>query len=68
MSEPWEIENFLETKNGRLHIDGIDVVELAREHGTPLFIFSESRIRHNIDRLKKVADVIDCPLKLCYAA
>lgn len=68
MTQPWEIENFLETKNGRLHIGGVDVVELAREHGTPLFVFSESRIRHNIDRLEKVADVIDCPLKLCYAA
>ncbi|MBK9156519.1 MAG: alanine racemase [Chloracidobacterium sp.] len=64
----WQIEHFLTVKDNRLHIDGVDVVELAREHGTPLFAFSESRIRHNIDRLKKVADVIDCPLKLCYAA
>lgn len=64
----WEIEGFLETKNGRLHVDGVDAVELAREHGTPLFIYSESRIRHNIDRLKKAAAVTDRPLKLCYAA
>ncbi|MGD9587990.1 MAG: diaminopimelate decarboxylase [Pyrinomonadaceae bacterium] len=64
----WQIEHFLTIENNRLHIDGVDAVELAREHGTPLFVFSESRIRHNIDRLKKVADVIDCPLKLCYAA
>ena len=63
-----EIENFLEVKNNRLHIDGVDSLELAREHGTPLFVFSESRIRHNIERLKKVQDVIDCPLKICYAA
>lgn len=49
-------------------MDDVDVVELAREHGTPLFIYSESRIRHNVDRLKKAASVIDCPLKLCYAA
>ncbi|MEO5857639.1 MAG: diaminopimelate decarboxylase [Pyrinomonadaceae bacterium] len=64
----WQIENFLETKNNRLHIDGVDAVELALEHGTPLFIYSESRIRHNVGRLKKAASVIDCPLKLCYAA
>ncbi|MBK9154141.1 MAG: diaminopimelate decarboxylase [Chloracidobacterium sp.] len=64
----WQIENFLTVRDGRLQIDGVDAVELAREHGTPLFVFSELRIRHNIDRLKKVADVIDCPLKLCYAA
>ncbi len=68
MSQSWEIENFLEVKNGRLHVDGIDTVELAREHGTPLFVYSESRIRRNIERLRKAASVIDCPLKLCYAA
>jgi D-ornithine/D-lysine decarboxylase len=64
----WEINNFLEIQNGRLHINGVDAVELARAHGTPLFIFSEPRIRHNIERLKKVGEQIDCPLKLCYAA
>lgn len=68
MSKPWEIENFLETRNGQLHVDGVNVVELAREHGTPLFVYSESRIRHNIERLRKSASVIECPLKLCYAA
>lgn len=68
MNNSWKIENFLETKNGGLHIDGVDAVELAREYGTPLFVYSESRIRHNIERLKKVAGVIGCPLKLCYAA
>ncbi|HQU91534.1 MAG TPA: diaminopimelate decarboxylase [Pyrinomonadaceae bacterium] len=64
----WEIPSFLDTKSNRLHINRVDVVELAREHGTPLFIYSESRIRHNVERLKRSAAVIDCPLKLCYAA
>ena len=64
----WEIERFLEIKNSRRHIDGVDTVELAREHGTPLFVYSESRLRHNIERLKNAATVIDRPLKLCYAA
>lgn len=63
----WEIKDFLESKQNRLCIDGVDAVELAREHGTPLFVFSERRIRHNIDRLKKVQGVIGCPLKICYA-
>lgn len=68
MTQPWEIENFLETRNERLHLNGVDCVDLARKHGTPLFVYSESRIRHNIERLRKSASVIDCPLKLCYAA
>ena len=68
MTKSWEIENFLSEEMGRLHVDGVDTFELAHTHGTPLFVFSESRIRHNIDRLKKAAEVIDRPLKLCYAA
>jgi diaminopimelate decarboxylase len=64
----WQIENFLEVRNNRLHVDGVDAVELAREHGTPLFVYSESRIRRNIERLQESASVIDCPLKICYAA
>ncbi|NOT48043.1 MAG: diaminopimelate decarboxylase [Acidobacteria bacterium] len=64
----WEIADFLETVNDRLHINGVDAVELAREYGTPLFVYSEPRIRYNIERLKKAAEVIDRPLKLCYAA
>ncbi len=68
MPQPWEIQTFLEIENGRLHINGVDAIELAREHGTPLFVFSEPRIRHNIERLKEAGETIDCPLKLCYAA
>lgn len=68
MSRPWEIENYLEVQNDQLHINGVSAVELAREYGTPLFVYSERRIRQNIDRLRKVRDVIDCNLKLCYAA
>src|SRR4029079_10995811 len=52
----------------QLHVDGVSAVELADEYGTPLFVFSENRIRRNITRLKRAADLIDCPLKLCYAA
>jgi diaminopimelate decarboxylase len=68
MSNAWEIPNLLEVKNNCLHIDGVDAVELASDHGTPLFVYSENRIRHNIERLRNSASVIDCSLKLCYAA
>jgi len=64
----WQVEGFLETVDGRLTIDGVSANDLAREHGTPLFVFSEKRIRHNIDRLKKAGDAVPCPLKICYAA
>ncbi len=64
----WEIDKFLESKNSVLHIDGVSSLELAERFGTPLFVFSEERIRQNIARLKKAQTVIDCDLKVCYAA
>jgi len=40
----------LAEKNGRLIIGGADVVELARKHGTPLYVTDERRIRSNYRR------------------
>ncbi|MCY7347482.1 MAG: diaminopimelate decarboxylase [Pyrinomonadaceae bacterium] len=68
MNPAWTIENYLEVKNNRLHINGVSATALAEQCGTPLFVFSETRIRHNIERLKRAERAIDCPLKICYAA
>jgi diaminopimelate decarboxylase len=68
MTQAWEIKDFLEVRNGALHIDGVRAVELASKHGTPLFVFSEERIRHNIARIERARDSMPLPLKICYAA
>lgn len=64
----WQIKDYLEAVSGRLHIDGVDAVELGREFSTPLFIFSERRIRRNIARIKSVQASVPFNLKVCYAA
>jgi D-ornithine/D-lysine decarboxylase len=68
MSETWQIPGFLESENNELHIDGVPAKKLTDEFGTPLFVFSAPRIRHNIDRLRRAQERIDCRLKICYAA
>ncbi len=68
MPKAWEIDDFLTERDGELRIDGARAVELAERYGTPLFVFSESRIRHNIERLRRAQASIDCRLKVCYAA
>jgi D-ornithine/D-lysine decarboxylase len=64
----WAIEDFLEVKSGHLTVDGVDAVELAKKFETPLFVFSEQRIKHNIARLKRAETALNLPLKVCYAA
>ena len=68
MTQAWQIEDYLEIRNNQLHIDGVSAVGLADEYGTPLFVFSERRIRHNIQRIKRAGELVDRPVKVCYAA
>lgn len=45
----------LGTKNGHLLMDNHDLVELTREHGSPLFVFSERRLLDNASGFLKAA-------------
>ncbi len=49
MSLRWPFEN----SSGVLSIDGVSSTQLADEYGTPLFVYSENRIRTNVNLLKK---------------
>src|SRR5215813_1151966 len=64
----WTIPGFLEARGGHLTINGADAVNLIREYDSPLFVFSEPRIRSNIYRLKSAAESVDRPIKFCYAS
>ncbi len=68
MSFAWTIKDYLEVRNNQLHIGGVSAIELAGEFDTPLFVFSEARIKHNINRLKLAENAVGCRLKVCYAA
>src|SRR6185437_13225587 len=65
----WTIPGFLEAReNSHLFISGADATALSYQYGTPLFVFSESRIRSNIARLQAAARQVDRPIKFCYAS
>ncbi|MDQ4122358.1 MAG: diaminopimelate decarboxylase [Acidobacteriota bacterium] len=65
----WAIQGFLEIKNNHLAIGGVDAHELIEAYQSPLYVFSEQRIRHNIERLKRAETALGgLPLKVCYAA
>jgi diaminopimelate decarboxylase len=64
----WEIKDFLKIQNNQLFIEGVSTIDMAEKFDTPLFVFSEKRIKHNIERLKHAEKFIECKLKICYAA
>ncbi|MBR1453958.1 MAG: diaminopimelate decarboxylase [Lachnospiraceae bacterium] len=42
----------IENKNGKLYFNGLDVTELAKKYGTPLYLMDENKIRNNLDVYK----------------
>ncbi|MEO8434225.1 MAG: diaminopimelate decarboxylase [Pyrinomonadaceae bacterium] len=67
-SPAWAIPDYLEIKDDRLVINGVDAVSLIEQYDSPLFVFSEPRIRANIDRLQRAAAAVERPIKFCYAS
>ena len=64
----WTIPGYLEARDGRLYVEGADSLALAREYGSPLFVFSEPRIRSNVERLKRAAREVERPVRFFYAS
>ncbi|HKR00563.1 MAG TPA: diaminopimelate decarboxylase [Pyrinomonadaceae bacterium] len=64
----WAIPGYLETREGHLVINGVDALDLVREYDSPLYVFSEPRIRSNIERLKRAAELVNRPVRFCYAS
>ncbi len=48
-----EFNPYIEVKNGKLHLEGVSLKELAQEFGTPLYVYSASYIRERIRAYQK---------------
>ena len=48
-----EYSPYLEYRNGVLHFDGVNLLNLAQELGTPLYVYSANHIRDQIRAYKK---------------
>ena len=56
VATPWWDRPGLEAVDGRLTIAGRDAESLAREHGTPLFVYDRRRFAENAERLRDALD------------
>ena len=46
------IDGTLSVRDGHLWVDEVDTEAIAREHGTPLYVLSERRLRANAARYR----------------
>jgi diaminopimelate decarboxylase len=65
---PFEDGDHLAVRENRLWMDGADLTALAREHGTPLFVYSERRIRQNARTLLEAFRDHHPAARVCFAS
>lgn len=68
LTDSWQVEGYIETRDGRLTVDGIDAVEMVERYGSPLYVFSEKRIAENTRGLRRAVEAVHPRIKLCYAS
>ena len=56
-----------ENRDGELIIEGAPATRLAEQNGTPLYIYSESKIHHNVNKLRDAFNKHYPKIRLLYA-
>ena len=64
---PWWVRPGLDIADGRLRIAGEDAEALAREHGTPLFVYDRARFAENARALQGALGRTGRPFRLRFA-
>ena len=64
---PWWTRAGLEVRDQRLLFAGHDAERIAREHGTPLYVYDPERVTANVGRLRAVFTRAGVPHRIHYA-
>ena len=67
VTAPWWVRPGLDIRDGHLEIAGHDAETLAREHGTPLFVYDRLRFAENARRLQAALGRAGIPFRLRFA-
>ncbi len=69
MNEPaWQIPGYLDSRDGRLIMDGVDLVALAAARQTPLYVYSAKRIVETARSLRQAFASRHRSATICYAS
>jgi diaminopimelate decarboxylase len=65
---PWERQHHLNSEDNVLMIDGVNVNHLIKRYGSPLFVYSENKLRGNaLDILSSFRQVHE-KTRVCFAS
>jgi diaminopimelate decarboxylase len=64
----WQIPGYLASRDGRLIMDGVDLVDLAAARQTPLYVYSAKRIVETARRMRQAFETRHPKALICYAS
>ncbi|HWJ35374.1 MAG TPA: diaminopimelate decarboxylase [Steroidobacteraceae bacterium] len=64
----WHIPGYLDSVDGRLRMDGIDLVALAGARGSPLYVYSAKRMVETARRMRQIFESLHPRATICYAS
>lgn len=62
------VDRHFGNRNGHLTLDGVDLISLTEKYGSPLFVFSERKLRDNASNFLKSARAGHPRATVCYAS
>lgn len=65
---PWARGDYLSSKDGQLHIDGVDINKLIEQYGSPLYVFSERQLRKNAESILRNFRSVHGNTTVCFAS
>jgi len=60
-----DVQSFFDYRQGQLHAEDLPLADLARQYGTPLYVYSQTAIERQFDAYKE--GLGDHPGLICYA-
>jgi diaminopimelate decarboxylase len=68
MEADWQIPGYLEARDQHLTLDGLDLVALAAQRDTPLYVYSARRIVETARNVRRAFDSRHPKAVICYAS
>lgn len=65
---PWQRPGHLGSNNNQLNIDGVDACQLVEEYGSPLYVYSETKLRENAQSILNRFRQVHANTHICFAS
>jgi diaminopimelate decarboxylase len=65
---PWKRSHYLSSEGNQLVIDGVNTLDLVEQYGSPLYVYSENKLRENAYEILSNFRRVHANTRVCFAS